>query len=50
MNEAARKEAVGSTLDRNPNAFRPKIANSPHGSHDGGVSISIPSRSKEMAI
>ncbi|RVW17369.1 Protein tesmin/TSO1-like CXC 5 [Vitis vinifera] len=36
VNEAARKEAVGSTLDRNPNAFRPKIANSPQGSHDGG--------------
>ncbi|KAJ9702339.1 hypothetical protein PVL29_004194 [Vitis rotundifolia] len=36
VNEAARKEAVGATLDRNPNAFRPKIANSSHGSHDGG--------------
>ncbi|XP_057958202.1 protein tesmin/TSO1-like CXC 5 isoform X2 [Malania oleifera] len=34
-NEAARQEAVGATLERNPNAFRPKIANSPHGSQDG---------------
>ncbi|KAA8525282.1 hypothetical protein F0562_007137 [Nyssa sinensis] len=33
--EAARQEAVGATLERNPNAFRPKIANSPHGSRDG---------------
>ncbi|KDP34194.1 hypothetical protein JCGZ_07765 [Jatropha curcas] len=30
-NEAARQEAVGATLERNPNAFRPKIASSPHG-------------------
>lgn len=28
-NEAARKEAVGATLERNPYAFRPKIACSP---------------------
>ncbi|RDX68403.1 Protein tesmin/TSO1-like CXC 5, partial [Mucuna pruriens] len=28
-NEAARQEAVGITLERNPNAFRPKIAGSP---------------------
>ncbi|KAL1325751.1 hypothetical protein AAHE18_13G182600 [Arachis hypogaea] len=33
-NEAARREAVGATLERNPNAFRPKIASSPHGPHD----------------
>ncbi|GMP59826.1 hypothetical protein CsSME_00022947 [Camellia sinensis var. sinensis] len=33
-NEAARREAVGATLERNPNAFRPKIASSPHGSRD----------------
>ncbi|KAK1551254.1 hypothetical protein Q3G72_032848 [Acer saccharum] len=32
--EAARQEAVGATLERNPNAFRPKIARSPHGSQD----------------
>lgn len=35
--EAARQEAVGATLERNPNAFRPKIASSPHGSQDARV-------------
>ncbi|XP_010249672.1 PREDICTED: protein tesmin/TSO1-like CXC 5 [Nelumbo nucifera] len=33
-NEAARQEAVEVTLERNPNAFRPKIASSPHGTRD----------------
>ncbi|KAF5187970.1 tesmin/TSO1-like CXC [Thalictrum thalictroides] len=33
-NEAARQEAVEATLERNPNAFRPKIASSPHGIRD----------------
>ncbi|CAK7353294.1 unnamed protein product [Dovyalis caffra] len=33
-NEKERKEAVEATLQRNPNAFRPKIGNSPHGSRD----------------
>ncbi|CAI9758988.1 unnamed protein product [Fraxinus pennsylvanica] len=33
-NEAARSEAVEATLERNPNAFRPKIASSPHGTRD----------------
>ncbi|XP_073052315.1 protein tesmin/TSO1-like CXC 6 [Primulina eburnea] len=33
-NEAARREAVEATLERNPNAFRPKIAGSPHGARD----------------
>ncbi|EPS71329.1 hypothetical protein M569_03430, partial [Genlisea aurea] len=33
-NEAARCEAVGATLERNPNAFRPKIASSPLGARD----------------
>ncbi|KAF9616478.1 hypothetical protein IFM89_029775 [Coptis chinensis] len=33
-NEAARQEAVEATLERNPNAFRPKIASSPHGVRD----------------
>ncbi|CAI9100357.1 OLC1v1037338C1 [Oldenlandia corymbosa var. corymbosa] len=33
-NEAARREAVETTLERNPNAFRPKIASSPHGTRD----------------
>ncbi|KAL8153201.1 hypothetical protein V2J09_010961 [Rumex salicifolius] len=32
--EAARREAVEATLERNPNAFRPKIASSPHGNRD----------------
>lgn len=32
--EVARQEAVGATLERNPNAFRPKIASSPHGAQD----------------
>lgn len=36
-NEAARREAVEATLERNPNAFRPKIANSPHGVRDNRV-------------
>ncbi|VVB11227.1 unnamed protein product [Arabis nemorensis] len=33
-NEPARREAVEATLERNPNAFRPKIASSPHGVRD----------------
>lgn len=33
-NEAARRDAVEATLERNPNAFRPKIASSPHGIRD----------------
>ncbi|XP_020216191.1 protein tesmin/TSO1-like CXC 6 [Cajanus cajan] len=33
-NEAARQEAVGITLERNPNAFRPKIASSPQEPRD----------------
>ncbi|KAG6706052.1 protein tesmin/TSO1-like CXC 5 isoform X2 [Carya illinoinensis] len=33
-NEAARQEAVGATLERNPNAFRPKIASSSRESRD----------------
>ncbi|KAL6585920.1 hypothetical protein OROMI_002564 [Orobanche minor] len=33
-NESARREAVEATLERNPNAFRPKIASSPHGARD----------------
>lgn len=36
-NEKERKEAVEATLQRNPNAFRPKIASSPHGSQDTTV-------------
>ncbi|KAG0461212.1 hypothetical protein HPP92_021509 [Vanilla planifolia] len=33
-NEAIRHEAVEVTLERNPNAFRPKIGNSPHATRD----------------
>ncbi|CAI0543344.1 unnamed protein product [Linum tenue] len=33
-NEAARREAVETTLERNPNAFRPKIASSPRTAQD----------------
>ncbi|XP_024967964.1 protein tesmin/TSO1-like CXC 5 [Cynara cardunculus var. scolymus] len=33
-NEPARRDAVETTLERNPNAFRPKIASSPHGNRD----------------
>ncbi|KAE8682842.1 Protein tesmin/TSO1-like CXC 5 [Hibiscus syriacus] len=33
-NEAARRDAIEATLERNPNAFRPKIASSPHGARD----------------
>lgn len=33
-NETARHEAVGNTLERNPNAFRPKICSSPHANRD----------------
>ncbi|XP_015573062.1 protein tesmin/TSO1-like CXC 7 [Ricinus communis] len=33
-NEASRQEAVGAVLERNPEAFKPKIASSPHGSRD----------------
>lgn len=37
-NEAARQDAVGAILERNPKAFRPKIASSPHESRDSWVS------------
>lgn len=42
-NEGARQEAVESTLERNPNAFRPKIASSPHGTRDIRVCSWTPS-------
>ncbi|KAL0283129.1 UNVERIFIED_CONTAM: protein tesmin/TSO1-like CXC 7 [Sesamum angustifolium] len=34
--EADRKGSIDAILERNPNAFTPKIANSPHGATDGG--------------
>ncbi|KAL1337816.1 hypothetical protein HN51_032516 [Arachis hypogaea] len=39
-NEAARQEAVGLTLERNPNAFRPKIASSPQETRDSKEDVS----------
>ncbi|KAJ8751236.1 hypothetical protein K2173_016417 [Erythroxylum novogranatense] len=35
-NERSRNEAIGVILERNPNAFRPKIASSPRGSLNAG--------------
>ncbi|XP_051151135.1 protein tesmin/TSO1-like CXC 5 [Andrographis paniculata] len=35
MYEDDRKESIGAILERNPNAFRPKIAGSPRGVKDG---------------
>lgn len=37
-NEPARRDAVETTLERNPDAFRPKIASSPHGNRNRRVS------------
>ncbi|CAL0319234.1 unnamed protein product [Lupinus luteus] len=39
-NEAARQEAVGIILERNPNAFKPKIASSPQGSRESKEDVS----------
>ncbi|KAL8120198.1 hypothetical protein AgCh_017371 [Apium graveolens] len=36
--EDVRREAVEATLERNPNAFRPKIVSSPHGTRDNRIS------------
>ena len=41
-NEAARQEAVVATLERNPFAFRPKIACSPRRSRGSMVHILTP--------
>ncbi|MQL89042.1 hypothetical protein Taro_021608 [Colocasia esculenta] len=41
-NEAARHEAVEATLERNPNAFRPKIASSPHAVRDNREEAELP--------
>ncbi|KAL2236058.1 UNVERIFIED_CONTAM: Protein tesmin/TSO1-like CXC 6 [Sesamum indicum] len=38
--EADRKGSIDAILERNPNAFTPKIANSPHGATDGGETCS----------
>ncbi|XP_052111802.1 protein tesmin/TSO1-like CXC 5 isoform X2 [Arachis duranensis] len=51
-NEAARQEAVGLTLERNPNAFRPKIASSPQETRDSKETdpIVTPSTSQSTAF
>lgn len=36
-NEVARQSAIGAILERNPNAFRPKVTNSPRESREGRV-------------
>ena len=36
-NEVARQSAIGAILERNPNAFRPKVTSSPHESREGRV-------------
>lgn len=38
-NEPTRKFAVRAILERNPDAFRPKIATSPHGLQENAVCI-----------
>ncbi|XP_015080429.1 protein tesmin/TSO1-like CXC 5 isoform X3 [Solanum pennellii] len=49
-NEASRQEAVEATLERNPNAFRPKIASSPHGTREereeAGDGLVLPKHNK----
>ncbi|XP_006352153.1 protein tesmin/TSO1-like CXC 5 [Solanum tuberosum] len=49
-NEASRREAVEATLERNPNAFRPKIASSPHGTQEkreeAGDGLVLPKHNK----
>ena len=40
-NEVSRREAVETTLERNPNAFRPKIASSPHGPRESRVRMLV---------
>ncbi|PPD95972.1 hypothetical protein GOBAR_DD07003 [Gossypium barbadense] len=40
-NEAARRDAIEATLERNPNAFRPKIASSPHGARDSRYMVRL---------
>ncbi|XP_055824965.1 protein tesmin/TSO1-like CXC 5 isoform X2 [Solanum dulcamara] len=48
--EGARREAVEATLERNPNAFRPKIASSPHGAREkreeAGNGLVLPKHNK----
>jgi len=41
-NEVARREAIDATLERNPDAFRPKIGSSPHANMNNEVSSDLP--------
>ncbi|KAJ8492501.1 hypothetical protein OPV22_014222 [Ensete ventricosum] len=41
-NEAARHDAVEATLERNPNAFRPKIGSNPHATRDSRDEVGEP--------
>ncbi|KXG33425.1 hypothetical protein SORBI_3003G303800 [Sorghum bicolor] len=41
-NEVARREAIEATLERNPDAFRPKIGSSPHTNRNNEVSSDLP--------
>ncbi|CAL4973934.1 unnamed protein product [Urochloa decumbens] len=41
-NEVARREAIDATLERNPDAFRPKIGSSPHANRNNEVSSDLP--------
>ncbi|KAL6614475.1 hypothetical protein ACP70R_036745 [Stipagrostis hirtigluma subsp. patula] len=41
-NEVARREAIDATLERNPDAFRPKIGSSPHANRNNEVSGELP--------
>lgn len=49
-NEGPRREAVEATLERNPNAFRPKIASSPHGARDSRVLFELKVPSHQTAF
>ena len=40
-NEAARREAIDATLERNPDAFRPKIGSSPHTNRNNMVCFEV---------
>ncbi|XP_062206937.1 protein tesmin/TSO1-like CXC 6 isoform X2 [Phragmites australis] len=41
-NDAARREAIDATLERNPDAFRPKIGSSPHANRSNEASGDLP--------
>ena len=38
-NEVARREAIDATLERNPDAFKPKIGSSPHANRNNVCSV-----------